>query len=237
MSENKTGKYFKYAIGEVILVVFGILIALGINNWNEHRKSKVKEIEILTDFQKAIQFDIYQMDSIIPHYNRAKASINNILNHLENDLPYSDELASHFFNSTLIYDSGGLTVTAYETLKSSGLDLITNKEIRDLIISVYDENNKWMLTWEQRYINLIFDSKKDIYSSRFKDFWNGDYKDKSVVGTMEPTAYEQLKNDNDYKFYLRSQKNLIGWLIKKPVENTRIECKKLLKLINEELKL
>ncbi|WP_223033040.1 DUF6090 family protein [Hanstruepera marina] len=39
MSENKTSKYFKYAIGEIILVVIGILIALQINNWNENRKS------------------------------------------------------------------------------------------------------------------------------------------------------------------------------------------------------
>ena len=34
MSENKTGKYLKYAIGEIVLVVIGILIALSINNWN-----------------------------------------------------------------------------------------------------------------------------------------------------------------------------------------------------------
>ncbi len=40
MEENKTGKYFKYAIGEIILVVIGILIALSINNWNENRKSE-----------------------------------------------------------------------------------------------------------------------------------------------------------------------------------------------------
>ena len=37
--ENKTGKYFRYAIGEIILVVIGILIALSINNWNENRKT------------------------------------------------------------------------------------------------------------------------------------------------------------------------------------------------------
>ena len=38
MEQNKTGKYFKYAIGEIALVVIGILIALQINNWNEARK-------------------------------------------------------------------------------------------------------------------------------------------------------------------------------------------------------
>ncbi|MBT8324660.1 MAG: hypothetical protein KJO96_05115 [Winogradskyella sp.] len=43
MSENKTGKYFKYAIGEIILVVIGILIALQINNWNESNKLKKEE--------------------------------------------------------------------------------------------------------------------------------------------------------------------------------------------------
>ena len=46
LMENKTGKYFKYAIGEIILVVIGILIALQINNWNENSKRKSKEIKI-----------------------------------------------------------------------------------------------------------------------------------------------------------------------------------------------
>ena len=41
MEKNKTGKYLKYAIGEIILVVIGILIALSINNWNEGRKKKL----------------------------------------------------------------------------------------------------------------------------------------------------------------------------------------------------
>jgi hypothetical protein len=42
MEKNKTGKYFKYAIGEIVLVVIGIIIALQINNWNENR-TKLKE--------------------------------------------------------------------------------------------------------------------------------------------------------------------------------------------------
>jgi len=42
MGKNKTGKYLKYAIGEIILVVIGILIALQINNWNESKKYNVR---------------------------------------------------------------------------------------------------------------------------------------------------------------------------------------------------
>jgi hypothetical protein len=43
MEKNKTGKYFKYAVGEIVLVVIGILIALQINNWNENRKQLIKQ--------------------------------------------------------------------------------------------------------------------------------------------------------------------------------------------------
>ena len=44
INQNRMGKYFKYAIGEIFLVVFGILIALQINNWNENRKAENNEI-------------------------------------------------------------------------------------------------------------------------------------------------------------------------------------------------
>ena len=45
LSEDKTVKYLKYAIGEIMLVVIGIVIALQINNWNENRKNGIKEQE------------------------------------------------------------------------------------------------------------------------------------------------------------------------------------------------
>lgn len=57
MSENKTGKYFKYAIGEIILVVIGILIALSINNWNEGRKGDVREKATLYKFMQDLKSD------------------------------------------------------------------------------------------------------------------------------------------------------------------------------------
>ena len=54
MEKNKTGKYFKYAIGEIILVVIGILIALSINNWNQNQKKQQFEITILKNIQEDI---------------------------------------------------------------------------------------------------------------------------------------------------------------------------------------
>jgi hypothetical protein len=54
MEKNKTGKYFKYAIGEIVLVVLGILIALSINNWNENRKAIIKE----KSYVRSIYYDI-----------------------------------------------------------------------------------------------------------------------------------------------------------------------------------
>ena len=235
MEQNKKGKYFKYAIGEIILVVIGILIALQINNWNQVKQARIKEIEILKDFKKGLNYDILQMDSIFAQYDRAKFSIHKILEHFEDNAPYTDTLDAHFFSTTLIFDSGGLASGVYETLKSSGLDLISNKDIRDLIISVYDEHRPWMYDWEKRYIDLIFDAQKTIYNTRFEDFWNGDNNDPNITGLMKPIDYEILKNDNAYKYHLRSQLNLIGWLIEKPVKQTQNEGKKLLKLIDSEL--
>jgi hypothetical protein len=74
MEKNKTGKYLKYAIGEIVLVVIGILIALSINNWNEKQQlnSKTQEyyVQLLDDLNKDVifankiikQFDNYLKD-------------------------------------------------------------------------------------------------------------------------------------------------------------------------------
>ena len=57
MEKNKTGKYLKYAIGEIVLVVIGILIALGINNWNENRKYKSIEKDLLNTITENLKLD------------------------------------------------------------------------------------------------------------------------------------------------------------------------------------
>jgi hypothetical protein len=65
IKENKVSKYLLYAIGEILLVVIGILIALSINNWNELRKQKAKETELLTYVLENIRTDSTSIDKVI----------------------------------------------------------------------------------------------------------------------------------------------------------------------------
>ena len=68
MEKNKSGKYFKYAIGEIILVVIGILIALQINNWNENRKAELKEDSLFSN----LVFDFESRLIELKEFNKAR---------------------------------------------------------------------------------------------------------------------------------------------------------------------
>ena len=68
LSEGKKSKYFKYAIGEIVLVVIGILIALQINNWNENRKSQEK---IDNYFEKMLVEINSKLDAYINHVKQS----------------------------------------------------------------------------------------------------------------------------------------------------------------------
>jgi len=65
MENKETGKYFKYAIGEIVLVVIGIMIALSINNWNENRKlDEIKQI-YYHQLEKDLESEIQNLNSRI----------------------------------------------------------------------------------------------------------------------------------------------------------------------------
>ncbi len=90
LSEGKTGKYLKYAIGEIILVVIGILIALSINNWNENRKETNYEQKILKELKSDFSYNkselnrniikattlAHNSDSLLALFNLPKDEVN-----------------------------------------------------------------------------------------------------------------------------------------------------------------
>ena len=79
MSENKTGKYLKYAIGEVVLVVIGILIALQINNWNENRKQHSADLMFLETLKTELTLDTISLSQKISQYKNINLRLENTL--------------------------------------------------------------------------------------------------------------------------------------------------------------
>ena len=73
LETGKTIKYLKYAIGEIILVVIGILIALQINNWNEQKKLKQQEITSYCKLQEDLTADISNIDKTLVSLTKRQA--------------------------------------------------------------------------------------------------------------------------------------------------------------------
>ena len=88
--QNKFSKYLLYAIGEIVLVVIGILIALSINNWNQEIKTKKQEIKILAELKNDLKTNL---NEIIETYNTSKSrqlSTVLILDYFENNRTIDD---------------------------------------------------------------------------------------------------------------------------------------------------
>ena len=86
MEKNKTGKYFKYAIGEIILVVIGILIALSINNWNEERKGKSLAKQYANELIRDLKQDTVGIRYNIDYHKKTIAGLDSIVTFKNKDL-------------------------------------------------------------------------------------------------------------------------------------------------------
>src|SRR5210317_2597146 len=96
LSENKFSKYLIYAIGEIILVVIGILIALSINNWNEDRKKGNLERVLLNEAYLSIKQDTMRFLGEEFLLKRFTESVGAIKNAIEKDLPHQKSLDTSF---------------------------------------------------------------------------------------------------------------------------------------------
>ena len=114
--DSKFSKYLLYAIGEIVLVVIGILIALQINNWNEDRKTRAFEKEMLTDIHKAVEVNIRQLQRGIKSCENAINSCNIVLQQLEDRVDYNDSLIQHF-SGVIRWFRPTVTNSGYESLK------------------------------------------------------------------------------------------------------------------------
>ncbi|MEJ6736801.1 MAG: DUF6090 family protein [Flavobacteriales bacterium] len=204
MEKNKTRKYFKYAIGEVILVVIGILIALWLNNLNSEKQRTIEEIGILKGLKKDFQADISDFKLNIGGYNHISNSVDIILKRLESSSVYNDSLDS-YFASTIKWPLSIIHKNSFDVLKSKGFDLISNDSLRNEILNFHGQTYIAVKTWEDQFNRDIY---FDEILKRFDKVepWRIGKDRKFHRGTMKPNNYNALKTDTLYKSLLRTMK-------------------------------
>jgi hypothetical protein len=140
-NENKFQKYFRYAIGEIVLVVIGILIALQINNWNQSKIQHKKEVIILNELKKGLESDLN--NEFIPgiaYYNESKEALNKLDDFYKiNDIAISNDSLTQYYQTYLRDGEWNFVfnTAAFENLKSMGMDVISNDSLRSKISAIY----------------------------------------------------------------------------------------------------
>ncbi|WCO00449.1 DUF6090 family protein [Psychroserpens ponticola] len=172
--ENKTSKYFKYAIGEIILVVIGILIALQINNWNESRKHAIAEQE----FFKSVKDDLTQdleFINYVQSYSKPKVDAYNLLSSRCSEDYDSDKSQIDSLMSVYLFSGQRTFYPVSGAFKSSiaGNEINTykQKKIIQNIIKLYGSNYDRLIDngkiVDDRWSKL---SETYIYSRRTSSF-------------------------------------------------------------------
>ena len=140
ISSGKSRTYLLYAVGEIALVVIGILIALQINNWNEAKKYAENEAYTLSEILNNLQEDADQINIVINRRKTAKTSIANLLHSLRQPAG-SDQIDSKDVAEFLTFERYYPLNNAFEMMKSTGLKL-QNKFLRTAISRYYDFEQK-----------------------------------------------------------------------------------------------
>ncbi|MEM6516401.1 MAG: DUF6090 family protein [Bacteroidota bacterium] len=202
------GKYFKYAIGEILLVVIGILIALQINNWNENRLERIQEEELLMLLKNGIANDSRELHEVLNGIQNDVQRTTRILNHLKSKNSYPDSLYSDFaalsINRSVNFNQ--VAVKAFENKEN----LVKNNDLRYTILNLY--NNLYATIESQtanqrantRTFNRPLLKKKFIYPEDvlYKQV-NGD----SVpFFPIKPIDFKQLKNDVEFNNAVKTSK-------------------------------
>jgi len=191
LSENKFSKYLIYAIGEIILVVIGILIALSINNWNEKRKYNNLEIVTLIEIQKGLNQALNENERAEQANLGTIKSYEILLEHFEKKLPYS-ELVSVHFRRLMAWQEPDFNYTGFELLKSRGPDLISNDSIKIKLLEIYEEKIQYLVNdhnkTEWNYNNTVM-----------TPFYTNNFEINQQNGIAIPNDYVALMNNQQFK--------------------------------------
>jgi hypothetical protein len=235
LNEGKTNKYFKYAIGEIVLVVIGILIALAISDWNSNRLNANRNYTLLGKLSKELDLNIERsvfLDTVgFTEGGKYTDSILNILNRgvMVDDLDYLVK------NSTFYETNLNLNTSVFEELKNTGsLYAIGSDSLVTTIQRYYqlcDRESFYSLTYGKELLHLkekCYDGWWDFSSLYQIDPNNAIDIHSWVFNPRSPEYIHYRQFIEYYKFYNQVMTYKLNDIIG--------ESKKLQKLITTELK-
>jgi len=215
METGKTGKYLKYAIGEIILVVIGILIALQINNWNENRKQIAEEKEVIASLKEELKNNINKLNYSLEQNSSITAQTKNLLASIKNNTISNFNQFEVVFS--LSYHPLQLDMPVLEELLKSDTKLITYKKkiIQDLrqLNSAHISSKK-----DLYYVDEIYNLRAVEFTIKMGLIYNEETESKIItLSDLEQNGYNRdqfmslisLVNDLR-KAWKDSQRNLLS---------------------------
>jgi len=246
MNENNTsksalpvGRYFKYAIGEIALVVIGILIALQINNWNDQRKNTITEAGYYCRILKDFQFNHSLIEDTAKLNSKRIEICKELLVDL-NTLPNDRAALLNKFVLAVRQDVFVPSNITFTDITSSGqLRLLSDLKLKDLLI----KHN----TFLSNILNLLQENRHEIIrrTSNFDLVTEFGYQDMTYLSQELDEEHLALLPKNDWvnepenRIFIRFQDNLvllIGLLMRQEqhLSNLKKEMQQPLALLKEK---
>jgi hypothetical protein len=203
--EHRLTKLLVGGVGEIFMVMVGILLALQVNNWNDDRKDGVKELKILREMRGNLDRDLVDCRFNIKRNGQLLHGNQAVLKQLKDRTPYHDSLRIHygsiFGNTTLTANT-----SAYDNLKSIGFNLIRNDSLRQMITTLYSERYTYLR-------NLEFEADGKLQFDHILPQLMAKVVVDSVWESGQPIDPEALMDDASFKGLLRMNMFIRGYMI------------------------
>ena len=178
------------AIVEIFLIFIGITLAIAFENQNDERRERAEEQALLRELRSNLEDNVTELKSDIDYDTETIKGFEAILAHLSARLPYSEDLSRPLADLEN-WDSPYLTSSAYETLKSRGLDLISDSTLRHAIVRLFEDT----------YAELIYDQDRMEWINLEASMLPAMLKhvEESPGRTAKPIDYQALLDDRSFR--------------------------------------